>query len=58
MQQMLMKTGGANGMVNEVESKALALLEKRTQLQEKGLNYEQEFLNVFGSLANNFSQNR
>ena len=58
MQQMLMKTDDANEMANEAESKALTLLEKQTKLQEESLNNEQEFVNVFRSIANSFNQNR
>ena len=58
MQQMLMKIDGTNEMANEAESKALALFDKQTKLQEKSLNNEREFLSVFRSIANSFDQNR
>ena len=58
MQQMLTKIDRANEMANEAESKAFALLERQTQLQEESLNNEREFLNVFRSIANSFSQIR
>ena len=58
MQQMLTKIDHANEMANEAESKAFALLQRQTQLQEESLNNEREFLNVFRSIANSFSQIR
>ncbi len=57
MQQMLLKIDGANEMANRAESKALALLEKQTKLQEESLNNEKEFLNMFKSIANVLNSN-
>ncbi|CAF1470836.1 unnamed protein product [Rotaria magnacalcarata] len=58
MQQLLTKIDGATEVANRAESKAFVLLEKQTKLQEESVNNEKEFLNVFKTIANNFSQTR
>ncbi|CAF1535528.1 unnamed protein product [Rotaria sordida] len=55
IQQMINKIDSANEIAARAETKALALLEKQTKLQEESLNNEKEFLNVFRTIARGFN---
>ncbi|CAF4146149.1 unnamed protein product [Rotaria sp. Silwood2] len=56
IQQIISKIDGANEVASKGETKALVLLEKQTKLHEESLNNEKEFLEVFRSIARNFSK--
>ncbi|CAF1460936.1 unnamed protein product, partial [Didymodactylos carnosus] len=57
MKEMMEKMDAANEVVNKSDVKVIEILEEQTVLQEHALQNENEFLNIFRSIAANLRNN-